>query len=93
MGVALIILLKGPGCIIQMGGAVKCRDDLNMILLCNVQNLNQVCSGQVFPLIRGILIGRKGPGSVITATKPGKIVGRIELTPVICRIPDIDSES
>ena len=76
-----------------MGRAVESWDHFNVIGIRSLQNFHQFCGCQVFTLIGVILIGRKGPGGIITAAEPRKIILRLELSLVIVLVPKVNAET
>ena len=92
-GVVPIILLKLPGQIVHVGGAVKGGNHSNMILLRDVKNLHKLRCGKIFACIGIISIWILYPVLDMAAANPGEIVFRMERTLIILRIPEVCPEA
>ena len=92
-GIAVVVLLKGPGQVIQVGGAVEAGNDLNMVLGSGLQDLHHLGGGQILTLVRVGLVGSQGPGGIVAAADPGKIVLRLEIAGVEGLIPQVEAEA
>ena len=92
-GVRIVMLLERPSHVVQMRGAVKAGNDFDVVLLGHTQNLNDLSSGQIFTLIRIILISRQCPGSIVASANPAKVIGRLELSGVEALVPQVETEA
>ena len=91
--VTVVVLLEGPGQIVQMGGTVEAGDHLDVILRGSTQDLHHLGGGQILALVLVVLIGRQRPGGVVGAADPAKIVLGLELALIIGRIPQVEAEA
>ena len=93
IGVGIVVLLEGPGHVVQMGGTIEARDHLDVVLSGSLQDLHHLSGGQILALIRVVLVGGQGPGGVIGAADPGKVVLRLELALIVSLVPQIEPEA